>query len=267
MTHKICFKAATKDIAVVPVASDTPEGFVIIGDYACDTENDPLGAPGSHVLFHHIQKALYPLGVQDMAYINVSFTREIESAPVPGIITCAYPLALDDDLRAFVSATVSLTGTGDDSKTVSWAPSGLGQAASASSGDAATTGSILMGTDTIWFEASATQGAYNYRLSAAITDGAGTLITKLTGYSMSASNYDDHILTIGFNPDGSVVRKANGVENNAASGGPVTGEYFAPYILIYSIGNAVASSVTLRTSATEMQYAGTGKDLCGNSAA
>ncbi len=179
-------------------------------------------------------------------------------------VSCDYPLATDDDLRAFVFATVSLTGSGADGRTVSWTPSGLDQAASASSGDAATTGSILMGTDTIWFEASAAQGSYSFRLSAAITDGVGTLITKLTGYSMSAISYDDHILTIGFNPDGSVVRKANGVENNTATGGPVTGEYFAPYILIYSIGNGVASSVTLRTSATEMQYAGAGVDMCGN---
>ena len=262
MTHKICFKATTKEISVLPLASEVPVGFTNIGNYIHDAEGDPLGSAVSHVLYHHIRDALYPLGVQDMAYINVSFTREIESVPV--IISCAYPLAPDDDLRAFVWATVSLTGTGDDGKTVSWTPSGLDQAASASSGDAATTGSILMGTDTVWFESSAAQGAYNHRLSAAITDGAGTLITKLTGYSMSAISYDDHILTIGFNPDGSVVRKANGVENNMASGGPVTGEYFAPYILINDIGNGVASSVTLRTSATEMQYAGTGKDICGN---
>lgn len=110
MTHKICFKAATKDIAIVPVASDTPEGFINIGDYAHDTENDPLGAPGSHVLFHHIQKALYPLGVQDMAYINVSFTREIESAPV--IISCVYPFdSLDADVTGLgFAGAANMTG-------------------------------------------------------------------------------------------------------------------------------------------------------------
>lgn len=95
MTHKICFKAATKEISVLPLATAVPVGFTNIGNYIHDTGGDPLGAAVSHVLYHHIRDALYQVGVQDMAYIDITFTSEVGAPPV----TCAFPLnALADDL-------------------------------------------------------------------------------------------------------------------------------------------------------------------------
>ncbi len=88
MTHKICFKATTKEISVLPLASEVPVGFTNIGNYIHDAEGDPLGSAVSHVLYHHIRDALYQVGVQDMAYIGITFTSEVGA---PSIV-CAYPL-------------------------------------------------------------------------------------------------------------------------------------------------------------------------------
>jgi len=97
MTHKICFKATTKEISVLPLASEVPVGFTNIGNYIHDAEGDPLGSAVSHVLYHHIRDALYPLGVQDMAYIGITFTSEVGAPP----IVCAYPLdATQTDIDA-----------------------------------------------------------------------------------------------------------------------------------------------------------------------
>lgn len=190
----------------------------------------------------------------------------IMKAAVPPI-SCAYPLAPNEALRVYSGSTVSLTGTGDGNRTVSWVSTGSGNSAIAANADALTTGSVLMGTDTVWYEAvfSSDGASYGGSLDGYITDGAGAIVDRGNNVTAPAPTTAAMVLTFGLNPDGTVVRKRNGVEYSpGSSGGPVTGQYFAPAIRFFGTNTGETVTATLRTSASEIQYAGAGVDLCGN---
>ena len=185
----------------------------------------------------------------------------------PNPLECAYPLAPNEALRVYSGSTVSLTGTGDGNRTVSWVSTGSGNSALAANADALTTGSVLMGADTIWYEAAFSSGGASYggSLGGYITDGAGAIVGPGNNVTTPAATAAAMVLTFGLNPDGTVVRKRNGVEYSPGfSGGPVTGQYFAPAIRLFETNTGETVTATLRTSVLNIQYAGVGVDLCGN---
>lgn len=71
MLYKIVFNPITKVVNVLLPEEAIPAGSNDLGDFNHEVPIDPLGVGDSHVIFHHVQAALYKIGVQDMGSVII----------------------------------------------------------------------------------------------------------------------------------------------------------------------------------------------------
>lgn len=71
-SFKIWWKASTKEVKVQRDADTAPAGFVDIKTVTHDGVTDPIGEyVDSHVIYHHVQDALYAQGITNMQSITI----------------------------------------------------------------------------------------------------------------------------------------------------------------------------------------------------
>jgi len=59
------------------------EEFEELDGYTHDGEGDPRGWAGNHVLYHHVQDALYEVGEYNMQRVSIAYLAPPEEEPPP----------------------------------------------------------------------------------------------------------------------------------------------------------------------------------------
>lgn len=78
--QNIFYKASTLDVIVQHTGDAAPAGYTNIGnfDHTLDVEDDTAyETPTNHVLYHHVQEALYKVGQQNMQIITIHADEDI----------------------------------------------------------------------------------------------------------------------------------------------------------------------------------------------
>lgn len=176
---------------------------------------------------------------------------------------CAFPLDGDAALTSYFSGTTTLSGAGTNNQTVTWVSTGSANSAVAGAASSASSGSIQMGASEIWIECETDGTAYNAYFGIIKTDGAGSFLGGVTNIATVGTVSVPVVMTLGLAPDGTITKKRDGATISTDAGGPVTGEYFTPYILFNNTNTTNTVTATLRTDASDMQYEGSGVTICG----
>ena len=151
-TLQIAYNATTKVATVQTKGDAPPAGSTIINNnLPHNTEGDPLEAGVNHVLYHHVQDALYKVGQQDMQSVRIDWdtvykaltgisstpatvtlavaaTQQITNAFTPADASNkAVTYSTSDATKATVSATglITAVATGTATITVTSADGGL----------------------------------------------------------------------------------------------------------------------------------------------
>jgi uncharacterized protein YjdB len=77
MLYKIVFNPTNKVVNVLLPEEAIPAGSTDLGNFDHAVAIDPLGKGDSHVVFHHVQAALYKLGVQDMQSVTILMSETV----------------------------------------------------------------------------------------------------------------------------------------------------------------------------------------------
>lgn len=85
---QLSWNATTRTVSAQEDGAAVPAGSIALPDYIHDAAGDELGATVNHVLFHHVQSALYDLGILDMQSISIVFPL-LAMTSSPGTVTLA----------------------------------------------------------------------------------------------------------------------------------------------------------------------------------
>jgi hypothetical protein len=82
LATSVYYRAATREILLVPAGRTAPTTHTSIGSYEHDHVDDPIGPAINHVAYHHVQELLYQADVLDLGFVNIN-----AFVPVTGIVT------------------------------------------------------------------------------------------------------------------------------------------------------------------------------------
>lgn len=110
-TLQIAYNATTKVATVQTKGDAPPAGSTLINNnLPHDTGGDPLGIADNHVLYHHVQDALYKVGEQDMASVRIDWDTVYKAltgiSSTPATVTLAVA-ATQQITNAFTPADAS----------------------------------------------------------------------------------------------------------------------------------------------------------------
>ena len=110
-TLQIAYNATTKVATVQTKGDAAPAGSTIIANTVPhNTEGDVLEAGVNHVLYHHVQDALYKVGEQDMQSVridwDITYIALTGLSSTPATVTLA-PAATQQITNAFTPANAS----------------------------------------------------------------------------------------------------------------------------------------------------------------
>lgn len=95
-TLQIAYNATTKVATVQAKGDVVPAGSTIINpDLPHNITGDPLGAGVNHVLYHHVQEALYHIGQLDMQVVQIDWDTVYKA--VTGLSSTPATVTLDAD--------------------------------------------------------------------------------------------------------------------------------------------------------------------------
>lgn len=69
-------------VQVLGEAAAIPGGYTKIGEFDHPDENENIGWVDSHVVFQHVQKALYPLGYLDMQIVHITWPGKVVATAI-----------------------------------------------------------------------------------------------------------------------------------------------------------------------------------------
>lgn len=142
-TLQIAYNSTTKVATVQTKGDALPAGSTLIAaTVPHDTEGDILGVDENHVLYHHVQEALYHIGQQNMQEVRIDLdityvavagvtslpatvtlavaaTQQITNTVAPvGASNTAVTYSTSDATKATVSATGLITGVAVGTATI-----------------------------------------------------------------------------------------------------------------------------------------------------
>lgn len=114
MDYKIVLDNATKKLVqVLGVSTDTPAGYTQIGTFTHPGAEQELVIDRSHVIYQHVQTALYKQGILGLQSINISWPGK-----VLGTALAADPTSVNVTTRTSVQLAPVFTPTAVSDKRV-----------------------------------------------------------------------------------------------------------------------------------------------------
>lgn len=90
MATSVYYRAATREVLLVPAGRTAPTTHTSIGSYLHDHVDDPIGPAINHVAYHHVRDLLYAEDVLDMGFVNiVAFVPVTSISTTPSAATIA----------------------------------------------------------------------------------------------------------------------------------------------------------------------------------